>query len=86
MNIFKPIYKRHTQINQYEVTFFGSVWFIGDIVTVEVSARNYATAKDFVEENYHPKQIYSICLIEDDILRNKEGCTRVIWWRRKNFF
>ncbi len=82
MNIVRPIYKKYTQINQYEVTFFGSKGYPCDIVTVEVMARNYASAKNFVEKRYNPKQIYSVCLTENDIWRNSEGFSCIIRWKK----
>lgn len=79
VNIIKPIYKTHIQINQYEVTFFGSKGYPCCAVTVEVMARNYAMAKNFVEKRYNPKQIYSIRLIENDVLRNEEEYCIIRW-------
>ena len=80
VNIVRPIYKRLTQINQYEVIYESRK---NNIVTVEVAARNYATAKDLVEKGYKTKQIYSVCLIETDIWCNEEGCTYITWCEKK---
>lgn len=81
VNIVRPIYRKYVQINQYKVTFLSEKGW--RIVTVEVAARDYASAKKFVEEKYRPRQVYSVCLIETDIWRDEEGCTYIVWWERK---
>lgn len=81
VNIVRPIYKGLIQINQYEVAFESKKSYY--TATVEVTARNYASAKKIVEKRYNPKQIYSVCLIKNDIWYYDEGCSSIILWKRK---
>lgn len=80
VNIVRPICKGLIQINQYEVVYES---IKTNIITVEVAAKDYASAKNFVEKKYRPKQVYSVCLIENDVWRNEEGYTYIIWSERK---
>ena len=80
VNIFRPVYKGLIQINQYEVVYESRK---NNLIAVEVAARNYASAIKFVEKKYNPRQVYSVCLIEDDIWRNNEGYSCIIWSERK---
>lgn len=82
VNIVRPVYKGLIQINQYEVAFESEKSYY--IVTVEVAARNYASAKKIVEERYNPKQVYSVRLIKGDIWwHNSEEYLSTISWQRK---
>jgi len=79
VNIVRPFYRMPAEINRYEVVCEEKY----HITTIEVAATSYAEAKKIVEERYEPKQIYSVCLIEDDIWFYTEGYSSIIWWERK---